>query len=113
MSLIIKLLVNALALIITSNIIVGIHLTSFSSALWAAFILGAVNMVIRPIMLFITLPINILTLGLFTLLVNGLMLWITSQLVSGFIIDSFFSALIGAIVLSIISTILSFILKAK
>jgi len=113
MSLIIKLLVNALALIITSNIIVGIHLTSFSSALWAAFILGAVNMVIRPIMLFITLPINILTLGLFTLLVNGLMLWITSQLVSGFIIDSFFSALIGAIVLSIISTILSFIFKAK
>ena len=113
MSLVIKLLINALALIITANIIKGIHLYSFSSAIWAALILGLVNMVIRPIMLIITLPINVITLGLFTLLINGLMLWITSLWVSGFIIDSFFAALIGAIVLSIISTILSFIFKTK
>jgi len=111
MSLIIKLLVNALSLIITANVIKGIHLYSFTSAIWAALILGLVNMVIRPIMLIITLPINVLTLGLFTLIINALMLWITSQLVSGFVIDSFFAALIGAIVLSIISTILSFIFK--
>jgi putative membrane protein len=113
MSLIIKLLVNALALIITANIIKGIHLSSFVSALWAALILGAVNMIIRPIMLLITLPINFLTLGLFTLVINGLMLWITSQLVPGFVIDSFFAALFGALFLSIVSTILSFIFHTK
>lgn len=113
MSLIIKLLVNALALIITANVIKGIHLSSFSSAIWASLILGIVNMVIRPIMLLITLPINFLTLGLFTLIINGLMLWTTSQLVSGFAIDTFFSALIGAIVLSIVSTVLSFVFNTK
>jgi len=111
MSLIIKLLINALALIITANIIKGVHLNSFTSAIWAALILGAVNMVIRPIMLLVTLPINLLTLGLFTLVVNALMLWITSQLVPGFVIDSFLSALIGSIVLSLISTILSFFIR--
>lgn len=113
MSLIIKLLINALALIISANIINGIHLYSFTSALWAALILGVVNMIIRPIMLLITFPINILTLGIFTFVINGLMLWITSQLVSGFVIDSFFAAFIGAILLSIISTILSFIFNSK
>ncbi len=108
MKYLIKVLINAVALIITANIIKGIHVESLQSAVISAFILGLVNAVIKPIMLLITLPINFLTLGLFTLVINGLMLWITSLWVQGFTIDNLFYAVLGSVALSIVSTILSF-----
>lgn len=109
--LIVKLLTNALALVITTLFVPGLHLSSFSTAIWASFIWGLVNTLIRPVFSFFTFPLQLLTLGLFTLLINGLMLIITAYLVPGFTIRSFSSAFIGAIVLSVISLILTHLFK--
>jgi putative membrane protein len=111
MGLLIRLLINALALIITTFIVPGIHLERFSTAILAALVWGLVNTLIRPIFSFFTFPLQILTLGLFTLVLNGAMLALTAWLVPGFNIRNFPSAFIGAIVLSIISLILTHMFK--
>lgn len=107
LSLFVKLLINALALIITTLFVPGLQLARLSTALWAALVWGLVNTLIRPVLSFFTFPLQLLTLGLFTLIINALMLILTSKLVPGFSIRSFPNALIGAIVLSIISMILN------
>ena len=109
--LIVKLLINALALIITTLFVPGLHLSSYSTAILASLIWGLVNTLIRPIFSFFTFPLQILTLGLFTFVINGLMLAFTAHLVPGFTIRSFSSAFIGAIVLSIVSLILTHLFK--
>lgn len=111
MNLIIKLIFNSVALFLTSLIVPGFYILNFWVAIIAAVLLAIVNVIIRPIMLFITIPINIITLGLFTFVINALMLWIVSSLVSGFVITSVFSAIIGAVVLTAISTLLHLILE--
>jgi putative membrane protein len=73
----------------------------------AAFLLGIVNTILRPILVFITFPITLLTLGLFLLVINGLMLWLVSVLVRGFHVSGFWSAVLGSILISIVSWILS------
>ncbi len=110
-SLIAKLLINSLALILTTLFVPGLHLASFSTALWAALIWGLVNALIRPIVSFFTFPFQILSLGLLTLVINGLMLALTAHLVPGFSIRSFTSAIIGALVLSLVSLVLTHIFK--
>lgn len=109
--LILRWLVNALALILVSQIVTGIEVDSFYAALIAALILGLVNAVIRPILLLLTLPINFLTLGLFTFVINALMLLLTSSVVKGFTIDGFGPALIGALVLWLISLVANLLLR--
>ena len=111
MKMILKLLVNALALIGTAWIVPGISIDSIWTAIIAAIVLAIINIVIRPIMLFITIPINILTLGLFTFVINALMLWLASLLVSGFTVSGFVPAILGAIILAIISTLLHTLLE--
>lgn len=98
---------NAVAIYLTTLIIRGIQVPDFTTALIAALVLGIVNAFIRPIVLLLTLPINILTLGLFTLIVNTLMLYIVAAVVQSFVITSFWSALIGALLIALISTVLS------
>lgn len=98
---------NALALLITAWIIPGITIKGLGAALITALILGVVNAIIRPVVLFFTLPLNIFTLGLFTLVVNALMLLITASAVPGFVVSGFWVAFFGSIVLTIISGILS------
>lgn len=93
----------ALALLFTAWVIPGISLAGFAAALWAAVVIGLVNIFIRPVLILLTLPINLLTLGLFTFVINALMLWFVSKLVPGFMIDGFLAALLGSIVLSILS----------
>ncbi len=94
--------ISILAIILTAALLPGFHLT-----LWAAIVgslfLGVINAFIRPLLLLVTLPFNILTLGLFTLVINGFMLWITSVTIRGFDIDGFGWAVLSAIVLSLIS----------
>ena len=80
-------------------------------ALIAALVLGIVNAIIRPILMVFTLPLNVLTLGLFTFVINAFMLMIVGALVSGFAVDGFFAALLGSVVLSVVSAILSWLLK--
>jgi putative membrane protein len=95
--------INLLALVIAGSLINGIAIRSLGSGIIAAGIFGLVNAVIRPVVLVLTLPINLLTLGLFTLVVNAAMLMLVSELVPGFVIESFRSAFFGALVISLIS----------
>lgn len=103
MPLLLRLLLNALAVILVSYIVPEVQVSGFFTALIAAFVIGLVNAVIRPVLLLLSLPINILTLGLFTLVINALMFWLASALVPGFRVTSFGAALLGSIVFWLIS----------
>jgi len=105
MTLILRLIFNALGLILISNFIPGITVTGFYPALIAAVILGILNLVIKPILLILTLPITILTLGLFAFVINGLLFWFSASFIDGFAVSGFIPALIGSVLMSIISTI--------
>lgn len=111
MSLLIALVLNTLALIITSKIVPGITVSSIGIAILAAIVIGIVNTFIRPVLLILTAPINLLTLGLFTFVINALMLYLASLIVPGFVVDGALPAILGAIVLSVVSTILSTLVK--
>lgn len=100
-------IINGLALFLTAQIFANISITSFGSALIAALVLGLANAVIRPIIKLVTFPITILTLGLFTFVINGFILWLVAANVTGFSITGFWPAVFGAVVLSIISSALS------
>jgi putative membrane protein len=108
---IVRWLINALALFLTALVLPGISLRGVVPALIAAAVLGIVNAVIRPLLLVLTLPLNIVTLGLFTFVINALMLMLTSAIVPGFQVRGFVSALLGAVLLSIISALLSHLIR--
>lgn len=103
LGLIIRWVLFALALFFVEWVIPGISFTSFMSAMFAVVVIGFVNIFIRPVFILLTLPLNILTLGLFTLIINALMFWFVSAIVPGFKIDGFLDALIGSLVLSLLS----------
>ena len=100
-------LINAVALIGVSYLMPSIHVTSFGAALIAALVLGLVNAVIRPILVLLTLPVTILTLGLFIFVINGLLFLGVAHLLEGFQVAGFWPAILGAIVYSLISWALS------
>lgn len=104
-------LISALALLISAWLIPGVTISGFGSALLAALILGAINAVIRPILIILTLPINILTLGLFTLVINALMVALAAYILPGFSIDNFGIAIIFSIILMIVSSIMQSMIK--
>jgi putative membrane protein len=91
----------------------GIHVDGFGYALLAALVLGIVNFLVRPILILITLPVTILTLGLFLIVVNALMLKLTSALVSGFHVVGFIPALIGAVLLGLLNLIVSALMHRR
>jgi putative membrane protein len=105
MHLLIRWLLNTLALFVVVNVVPGFHYNSIVSLAIAALILGLLNAVIRPILVFITFPITVISLGLFLIVINAVMLELTAWLAPGFGIDSFGAAAIGAVVLAIISWI--------
>ena len=96
-------LATAVSLIVTAFIVPGFALVSFTSALIGAAVLGLVNAVVKPILILFTLPLTILTLGLFLLVVNAIALGLVSYLTPGFIITGFFPAVFGSVVLTFIS----------
>jgi len=109
-----RVIFNAVGLwVVTEYLVPGIHVASTEALLIAALVLGVVNAIIRPIVIILSLPLNILTLGLLTLIINGLMLSITAGLVPGFGIASFWTATWGAILLSIISYGLTSLIKNR
>ena len=105
-------LVTALALMATAYIVPGFTVQSFGIAIVAALVLGLVNAVIRPLMLLLTLPINILTLGLFTWVINALMIGLAAFFVGGFAVSGFLPALLGSLVVSLVSSLLNSILES-
>ena len=98
---------NLLALMVAASLIKGIRIDGVAMGILAAGILGVVNAVIRPLVMLLTLPITILTLGLFTLVINAVMLQIVASLVPGFTIETFSAALVGALIISLISWVLN------
>lgn len=108
----IRLLVNAIALVAVAYVLPGVHVASFTSALIAALILGIVNALLRPILVILTLPVVILTLGLFTLVINAFTFYLVAHLGLGLTVDGFGSALVGALVLTIVSYLLSSLVRA-
>jgi len=107
MYLIVRWIINALALMLMPYIFTSIHVANFYVALITALILGLVNALIRPVLILLTLPVTILTLGLFILVINALMFWFVASFVQGFSVAGFWPAFWGAIVYSIISWALS------
>ena len=96
-------LVSAFAVLITCKIMPGWHVKGFGSAMITAFVIGIANVIVWPILFFLTLPINIITLGLFTFVVNGAVILICSAILSDFKVDGWLSAIFGSIILTIIS----------
>lgn len=108
MRLILKLLVNAAALWVAGELITGINLEGdFWTILFVALIFGVVNTFIKPILKFLSFPVIILSLGLFTLVINAAMLGLTAGISDALAIENFWSALLGAVVISIVSALLS------
>ncbi|HEV7855374.1 MAG TPA: phage holin family protein [Herminiimonas sp.] len=113
MRLLIVWLINAAALFALPFLMTSIKIDSVGAALIGALILGLINTLIRPILVLLTLPVTVLTLGLFILVINALLFWLAAQLVGGFQVAGFWSAFGGAILYSIISWILSSLLLDK
>src|SRR5579885_2383389 len=107
MGLLIRIIVNAVALIAVAYVVPGIHVSGFVGALIAALILGIVNAVLRPILVVLSLPLELVTLGLFTLVINALLFWLVGALHVGLSVDGFWPAFWGAIVMAIVSWVLS------
>jgi putative membrane protein len=113
MRLLLTWLINALALLALNYIMPSITVDSFVTALIVAVVLGFINTLIRPLLVILTLPVTILTLGLFIFVINGLLFWAVGSFVPGFHVDGFWSGVFGAIIYSIISWALSTLLLSK
>jgi putative membrane protein len=100
---VIRWVINAVALLLISQVIRGIEVDGIVAALAAAAVLGIFNAVLRPVLLILTLPLTIVTLGLFALVLNGFMLYLVGSLVKGFSVHGFWAAVFGAILLSLVS----------
>ena len=107
MRLILLWILNAVALLVVAYLLPSIHVASFGSALLAALLLGLVNAVVRPVLLLLTLPVTLLTLGLFIFVLNGLMFWLAGSLIDGFAVGGFWAAFFGSLLYSIVSWALS------
>jgi len=113
MRLLIAWIINALALFALPYVFTGIHVTNFISALIAALVLAIINTIIRPILVLLTLPVTILTLGLFIFIINGLLFWFVGSIDLGFRVDDFWTGVFGYIVYSVISWLLSALLLPR
>lgn len=111
MQILIALLLNAAALLLTAYIVPGFKVESFTTALLAAIVLGVVNTFIKPILSLLSAPLTIITLGLFSFVVNAVVLFIVAAIVPGVKIEGWLPAILGAIVLSVVGTILNSVFK--
>jgi len=106
-------IVNAAALLLVAYVYPAVHVSSFFAALVAALILGLVNAVVRPILVILTLPVTLLTLGLFLFVINALCFWLVAEVVQGFTVTGFVGALIGSILYSAITLVTSWLLFSR
>jgi len=107
MKLVLRFFLNSLALLLVAHLFAGIYLSGLPSALAAVLVLGLVNTLIRPLVLLLTLPLTILTLGLFALVVNALMFKLTSFLVPGFSVTGAWAAIGGALLYSLLTSLIN------
>lgn len=111
MNIVFKWLISASSIIISAYLIPNVTVASFWTALWLSLFLGIINVVIKPVLIILTLPINILTLGLFTFVINALLIILASSVIKGFQVDGFFTAMLFSMVLSIVGYILNSIFR--
>lgn len=111
MKLILKWLLSAAALLAVAYLYTGVTVTSFTSALIAAAVLGALNAVVRPVLVLLTLPVTLVTLGLFLFVINALMFWAAASLLSGLHVTGFVAALIGSLIYSVLQLAIEFLLE--
>jgi putative membrane protein len=107
MGFLLRILVNAAAIYLVAAVVPGIEVSGVLAALGAGLVLGLVNAIVRPVLLVLTFPITLVTLGLFLLVLNAFCLWLTSWLVDGFAVRGFWPALLGAVLVSVVSWILN------
>lgn len=105
--------VNAAALLGVAYIYPGVHVESFLAALIAALVLGLVNAVVRPLLVILTFPVTLVTLGLFLFVINALLFWLVAEVVRGFTVSGFLAALVGSILYSLITLVTSWVLFPK
>ncbi len=111
MPFLLRLIINMVAILIIAHLLPSlIRVEGWMAALAAAFLLGVVNALLRPLLILLTFPLTILTLGLFLLVINGIMLWLVAALVPGFEVNGFLGALVGSLLISLVSWILSSII---
>lgn len=113
MRLVVTWIINALALLALPYLMQSVQVDSIGTALVAALVLGLVNTLIRPLLVLLTLPVTLLTLGLFIFVINGVLFWLVAQLVGGFHVAGFWSAVGAALLYSVISWALSALLLKK
>ncbi|HXJ84966.1 MAG TPA: phage holin family protein [Candidatus Methylomirabilis sp.] len=107
MGFLLRVVVNVLALVLAASVVPGIQLDGVLPAVAAGLLLGVVNAVVRPVLLILTLPITLITLGLFLFVLNGFCLWLVAAVVKGFHVAGFCSALLGALCVSVVSWIVT------
>jgi len=100
MKIIVRWLLLAAALLLVANLYPGVSVASFGAALWAAFVLGLLNTLVRPLLVLLTLPVTLLTLGLFLFVINALMFWAAASVLDGFHVSGFGAALLGSLIYS-------------
>ena len=113
MTLLLVWILNAVDLLVVAYVLPGIVVASFWSAMWAALVLGLINMLVKPLFVLLTLPITIVTVGLFLFVVNALMFWLAGSILKGFQVNGFWWALIGALLYSLISGFLTNLINNK
>ena len=106
-------ILNAVALLAVTYLLPSIRVDGFGSALLAALVLGFINTLVRPVLALLTLPITVVTLGVFYLVLNGLLFWLASALLPGFQVGGFISALLGALLYGVIAWALSALIPGK
>lgn len=106
-------ILNAVALLAVTYLLPSIQVDGFGSALLAALVLGFINTLVRPVLALLTLPITVITLGVFYLVLNGLLFWLASALIPGFEVGGFVAALLGALLYGVIAWVLSALIPGK
>lgn len=113
MNFILNVLLTAIAVFVLASILPGVEIANYVTAVWVAFAIAVLNMFVRPLLIFFTLPATIVTLGLFLFVINALIILLAANLVGGFLVSSFFSALLFSILLSIFRSALFKMIKDK
>ena len=113
MTLIVRWFINALALMLVAYLYSGVQVSGIFAALIAALVLGLVNAFIRPVLVFLTFPVTILTLGLFIFIINAFLFWFVAEIVDGFKVTGFMAALIGSLMFSVVSLVTSWLVSDK
>ena len=112
MKLLLRWLLAGCALLMVAYLYPGVQIQSYASALWAAAIIGLFNVLLRPVLVLLTLPVTLITLGLFLFVINALLFWAAASLLSGFGVDGFWAALLGSLIYSALMLIVNAALRA-